>query len=724
MISLLFSNWRFVLDALLIIALVFLLFVLNPFGIFGSGLQLGTTTNMVTEVRQIGQLVTAEYYGEVISSLDESRLVLIEESNPQQQANQLYSELKYALYDLHQYQQIPRNERKEEYLATNDRKNGWRRAVLQNVSRNNILEKLEFLNLRDSLNGNRFYLPVIEFLWREKYQHSEKDDWNPDSRTEAEVSLNLYQEVSTQYQADSGLAFQRYLEDGFTLAANFQDFTYQEQVSEMSRAERKKRLALVGRGWVKAGFDFGKLDESSFYLDEETGELHFFGLEPQILNADINPWFIPERAVPGFEIIDYQGKVNFKDAQRVKEHCIQKLVFYAHQANIINQAQQQGAETLKSFFSLVSGQEIQQVYFHNDILTQTVKEIAEDEFINYYEGVLLDSLLAQEARRADSLRQAVTNRTRNTQLATELDSIRRQSLRRLRKLNFEGSRQKFNYYSTLAYQIRLDSVVDQHEQKLLKQVRWNMQTTSDSNLINLSTYKAPRFWYEDSLALMMEYNTALSDLINRNVLIGDTLVKRIPNSAFEDSLDSSEVILDFWITNDTTTVNYLKVDSLDSTFLFQQRHPFYYNPRALRKYLTTDTLFTFSRVTNSDSTYTSKTGNNIFYVRNRNQSQSTVVTLPSSLFLDSLILTHTNFIQTDSIEFIFYSGKKERSSLSEEQLRELVLYYQFLRSSHQREQNKGAIVRASEWVRDKLTFRTDSITPLDQFRSFIAPRLK
>ncbi|MEM9834174.1 MAG: DUF4230 domain-containing protein [Bacteroidota bacterium] len=722
MISLLFGNWRFVLDALLIIALVVLLFVLNPFGIFGGGLQLGTTTNMVTEIRQIGQLVTAEYYGEVISSLDESRLVLIEESNPQQQANRLYSEVKYALYDLHQYQQIPRDERKEEYLATNERQSGWRRAVLQNVSRNNILEKLEFLNLRDSLSGDPLYLPVIEFLWREKYDQSEKDDWNPNNRTEAEVLLNLYQELTTQHQADAGLAFQRYLDDGFAFTANFQEFTYLDQVSELSRVERKKRLALVGRGWVKAGFDFGQLDENSFYLDEKTGELHFFGLEPQILNADINPWFIPERAVPGFEIIDYQGRVNFKDAQRVKEHCIQKLTFYAHQANIINQAQQQGAETLKSFFSLITGKEIQQVYFHNNILTQTVKEIAEDEFINYYEGVLLDSLLAREARRADSLRRAVTNRTRNIQLATELDSIRRQSLRRLRKLNFEGSPQKFNYYSTLTYQIGLDSVVDQHEQKLLQQTRWNIHTTSDSNFINLSAYKAPWFWYEDSLALMMEYNAALSDLMNRDVLVGDTIVKRIPSSAFAESSDSSQVLLDFWVANDTATVNYLVADSLDSAFLFQQRYPFHYNLKALHEYLTADTLFSFLPSTEPDSINASQMGNTHFHVYDHQQQRTMSVALPPHLFFGKQILNQASSIQADSLEFVFQLIEKKPIMLTEKQQRELLTYYQFLQSSHQREQEKGAIIRASEWVRGKLTFLTDSTTPLDQFRKFIVPQ--
>ncbi len=708
MISLLFGNWRFVLDAVLIIALVVLLFMVNPFGIFGNGLQLGTTANMVTEVQKIGQLVTAEYYGEVISSLDESRLVLIEENNTQQLANDLYREIKYALYDLYQYQQIPKKERREDFLAEYRRNDGLRRKALQSVSRNNILEKIGFLSLTDSLTKHPFYLQTIEFLWREKYQNAEKRSWNPDSRAEAEVLLNLYQELATQQQSVEDEAFKRYLNDGFEFTASFQDFMFSEQKSELPRAERKKQLAIVGRGWVKAGFDFGQLDENSFYLHEETGDLHFFGLEPQILDADINPWFIPERAVPGFEIIDYQGPVNFKDAQRVKEHCIQKLVFYAHQAHIIQQAQQQGAETLKSFFSLVTGQPIHRVHFHNDVLTQTVKEIARDEYINYYEGILLDSLLAQEGRRADSLNNSLTNRTRNEQLATELDSMRRQSLRRLRKLRFEEAGQLFNYFSTLIHQIGQDSIIDQHERNLLQQVRWNISASNKDNREQLRAYKDPIFWYEDSLEFVMEYNAALKYLEEMVVQVADTFLMSLPNTeqALPDWSDSTKIILDFWSSDSTTTINYLDSNSLNSTFLSQLSFPFYYNKAALRKFVLQNNFITSQSVAHLDSLTVSGMNDNGFYVYD--ESKLYIVSLSPELFFDELLLKNDTIL-ADSLTFILRSNAKqpelqesESFKLSAEQAADLAKYFKILQTHHQVEHNKGAIVRASEWVQRSL----------------------
>lgn len=728
MISLLLGNWRFVLDALLIIGLVVLLFLLNPFGIFGDGLQLGTTTNMVTDMRKIGQLVTAEYYGEVISSLDESRLVLIEENETQQQANELYSEIKYALFDLYQYQQIPKKERREDFLASHNRSDGLRRKALQNVSRNNILEKLEFLSLSDSLINDPLYQQTIEFLWREKYQHSEKKNWNPNTRTEAEVLVNLYHELANQQPSADNHLFQQYLDDGFEFSANFQDFVFSDQKSELPRSERKKQLALVGRGWVKAGFNFDQLDENSFYLHEETGDLHFFGLEPQILDADINPWFIPERAVPGFEIIDHQGPVDFKDAQRVKEHCIQKLVFYAHQANIIEQAQTQGAETLKSFFSLVTGQPIQRVYFHNDLLTQTVKEIASDEYINYYEGLLLDTLLAQEKRRADSLATTLTNRTRNEQLASELDSIRRQSLRRLRKLPFEGLEPNFNFFSTLAYLIASDSIVDQHEQALLQQLRWNMFSSNQSNHQKFNQYKDPTYWYDDSLSFMMEYNATLAHLEKMKVQVADTVVENLTNGdeLLNDWSDTTKVVLDYWHSTDsTTTVNYLDMSSQDTTLLTHLRFPFNYDREVIRSYVDQDSFLVSRSVKHLEDIEIKGTDYNGFHLYDQQKDTIFSIAMPPTLFFDRLLLGNT-FLPQDSPQIFILTTEGSITTkntvplpLSVTQTKELIAYFRMIQSMHQSEQSKGAIIRASEWVRAKLTPNANSDAPLDHLNKFM-----
>src|SRR5690606_18064206 len=126
MIGLLLKNWKIILDIILVIGLVVLLFIWNPFGIFGGGLKLTPTTNMVTEVKQLGQLVTSEYYGEVIASIEESRLNLLEEEEISIQATQTYNDLYGAMADLHDYQEKPLGDREAEYKLS-DPVDNWKR---------------------------------------------------------------------------------------------------------------------------------------------------------------------------------------------------------------------------------------------------------------------------------------------------------------------------------------------------------------------------------------------------------------------------------------------------------------------------------------------------------------------------------------------------------------------------------------------------------------------
>ncbi|MEQ9440615.1 MAG: hypothetical protein RIG62_16300 [Cyclobacteriaceae bacterium] len=708
MISLLFKHWKFLLDALLIIALVVLLFLLNPFGLFGDGLSFGTTTNMVTEVRQIGQLVTAEYYGEVISSLDESRLALIEENDTQRRANQHYADLKQSLYDLFQYQQLPKADRTREYRENRDlypATTRWRRVVQQEVSRRNIAEKLAFHSLLPE--ETELHQQVLEFLWREKLQHREDEDWNPNDRQAGEVLFALYTELAERHAQSSDAAFQNYLNDGFEFAANVNAFVLADQVSELSRTERKKKLAMVGRGWVKAGFDFSQLNEQTYYLDESTGELHFFGLEPQILNADINPWFIPERGIPGFDIINYQGAVDFRDAQRVKQHCIDKLLVYALQADIIGQAQRQGAETLKSFFSLLTGQEVTQVLFHNDILTQTARSIGQDEYLNYYEGLLVDSLLRHEQSLVDSLRSSPTNHSQNERLADERDSLQKIVLGRLRQLRFEEDSVPFHYYSVLAYRIGQDSIVDQHEQQELAQVRWDLTQSRKANIDKLSKYKSPRYWFEDSLALMMQYNAALDYLLARQVMVADTMRRKLPATEIGTWLDTAQVVLlDDQTVDDTTYLTYVPQRSIDTTFLLQLRYPFHYSPEVLRLVSQLNPWPGDSLPPPSDAPV--------------NLTDTDILHTYDSLG-QRLPAVRATFRYRGGIELLdrWTPGSASPPSLTDRQRAELLAYYHILKQAHEQQQRKGAIIRASEWVRHQFTHPSDSVSSLHRLKDFL-----
>ncbi len=743
MISLLFSNWRFVVDALLIIALVVLVFVVNPFGIFGNGLSVGATTNMVTEVNQIGQLVTAEYYGEVISSLDESRLLLIEEDSTQEQANQYYSEIKHARFDLYQYQQIPRKERTEEYRNRDEGEKSvegnWRRVIQHKVSRRNILEKIKYHGLFDTDLAEQtsadkdecttLLCQIAEFLWREKYGHNEKDKWNPNERTIEEVLFTIYNEVEENSLRSSDEAFQRYLDDGFDFPADFQSFVFNEQKTALTRTERKKKLTLVGRGWVKAGFNFQNLDENSYYFHEESGELHFFGLEPQILNADINPWFIPQRGIPGFEVIDYRGKVNFKDAQWVKQHCIDKLLSYAHQANILEQAQQQGGETLKSFFSLLTGEEVTKVHFHNDLLTQTFKEVGRDEFISYYEGVLIDSLLRRERWITDSIRNTKTNWTRNQQLANERDTLQKKALARLLGLPFEGSDKLFNYYSVLGFRVIQDSIIDQYEQQELQAARWKVGVSDNHQ--RMENYKHPQFWYYDTLTLMSQYNTMLAQIEESNANVGS--VKTDYFTTNSDSIsaiiqDSLLKIIDYYELEDSIFIRYWDTSQAgDEQWLANQYFPFRYTDGLFEKFTQTDSLLEVSTLDSSTLMLT-RIKPDKFWIYNMPSNQLMTINLP----IDSLILFDENplinlvfkdstllFISTSSYSLntnnILYD-----SIYSMHPEGELSFYFNQLEKSYQHQEKKGPIVRASEWFWQQLGQRTDSLKRVTQIQNYFA----
>ena len=69
MISFIIKHWRLLVDMAIVVGVVIAFTFWDPFKIFNKR-KLLDTANLVTEVRDIGQLVTAEYFGEVISSLN------------------------------------------------------------------------------------------------------------------------------------------------------------------------------------------------------------------------------------------------------------------------------------------------------------------------------------------------------------------------------------------------------------------------------------------------------------------------------------------------------------------------------------------------------------------------------------------------------------------------------------------------------------------------------
>src|SRR4029077_12762079 len=86
----------------------------DPFDIFQQS-KLKQTANLVTSVRDIGQLVTAEYFGEVISSWKEFKLNEYPEDTITQHAGELFTELKNNLSKAPSKSRIDVNNIREKY---------------------------------------------------------------------------------------------------------------------------------------------------------------------------------------------------------------------------------------------------------------------------------------------------------------------------------------------------------------------------------------------------------------------------------------------------------------------------------------------------------------------------------------------------------------------------------------------------------------------------------
>ncbi len=115
MLGLLLKHWKSILDIILVIALVLLLFIWNPLGIFGGGLQLRPTANLVTEIKEMGQLITSEYYGEVIASMEEARMNYLEEDAITDKVSRLYDGFYEAMKYLHDFQNLTMEAKEAHY---------------------------------------------------------------------------------------------------------------------------------------------------------------------------------------------------------------------------------------------------------------------------------------------------------------------------------------------------------------------------------------------------------------------------------------------------------------------------------------------------------------------------------------------------------------------------------------------------------------------------------
>jgi hypothetical protein len=552
------KNWRLLFDIILLVAVIIIIFLWNPFGLFGDGLQLRDTANLVSNVRSIGQLITSEYYGEVVASLDEAEFNLIDEDSLENKAHSHYVALKKLAFTNLDTAQLGQLDEKQ--VVKEKRKYN---KIINTAFEKTLLDYESIYSTRTKEDTTDIIL-----LFFSKYIASEKIELkkykkgkNRDDLRSAEIENLLRYLARTFYffpenkkqKADS------LLNAGFAVAASYTDFHYDFLDLQKSKARQKKNLAMIGKGWVKAGFDFGTLDDRNFRYDSENKVIHLIGFEPTILDVDINPWFIPEQEVPGYTII-VNEKASFDDAIYLKTYCKRKLERYALEANILEQARTHGELVLKEFFSLLTGEEIVAVQFHADRFADVYTRISHDRVITNLEITMIDMAIAGQLR---SISSAGTNsvyaRQQREAMTTFIDDLK--SL----PLVVHNKKIEFNYFTKFLPEILADSVIDKDEYTLIgSELRWQPQ--NDGAFIPVD-YLENRHWFGDSLSFMRDYNVFLLQLKrqsqHKNILYTlETKSEIISN----DKLATTRARLDNELENNPNTLlNYTLVAFGDSS---------------------------------------------------------------------------------------------------------------------------------------------------------------
>lgn len=353
-----------ILQILFVVALVLVFAWYDPFDIFmPTKLKLKNTPIQVQSIREIGELITAEYYGEVVSSLEE---VIGEKQYVEQQ------KFNYIIDDMHSNFKDAMKFIREE-LNTNNKQDIYNYFSSENE------------DLAGNPVFNNYLYFINEKLKDKKYNKREFDKELSESQQKRLIK-KIYKNADSFYDD--------------LLQIETTDFTTinKEIIEETTKKEFKRsRLVLVGRGWVKAGFRFGEFSERNFRYDSERNRIHFIGMKPEVISATINPWFIPEEGVEGFEFLIAEKGARLKSeyTKMVKSRCLEKLTMQAMNKNILELAKKNAEEHLKAFFTLLLDKEIENVYFHADMLAYTLDLLLADSVIQNEEVFTIDSTLCE-----------------------------------------------------------------------------------------------------------------------------------------------------------------------------------------------------------------------------------------------------------------------------------------------------------------------------------------
>ena len=296
-------------------------------------LMIDETPIVVKEIKEIGELTTSEFYGEVYADLNEVYAEMLDEKGDSIRRNPAkfyedYPGLKGYLADI------------QDFRGT------------------------ELFYESESKNYELFLSDYYKTL--EDYRLQEAELKDKISTTNSSSERKKLQRRLSALKDQTVEQKKTYLKRKETFNANEKRF--REQKNNFRDERKKRNLVYIGRGWVKAGVNFKDIsDEEIFIDDSDSLYIHVLIPEPKILDADVNPWFVytKKKKIKGFELFiaktgSMLSRDNFTDKEinAVKHKCKEKLQEAAIEKGLLVNAKSSAQTTLGNFFHLLGFEKV------------------------------------------------------------------------------------------------------------------------------------------------------------------------------------------------------------------------------------------------------------------------------------------------------------------------------------------------------------------------------
>ena len=291
-------------------------------------LVIDDTPVLVKEIRELGELVTCEFYGEVYADL-----------------NEVYDEM------------IIKN---RDSINNNPTAFFQDYSGLQEYMKNStgyISVEVEFNSIKDKYNSQTSeYVKKHEAFNADEKTLKEQIAKTDDKKDKKQLEKRL-EDLKDKFQSEKK-AYEG-LQSQYKTASN----KYSEKRLDFWESRKKRNLVYIGRGWVKAGINLKNLTEDDIFVNNnDSASIQILVNDPIILDADINPWFIytDDKKVKGYEVfMSKTGSIlsdkNFTDKEvtQLKVKCKEKLKESAIEIGLLKNASSSAVQTLDNFFRLI-----------------------------------------------------------------------------------------------------------------------------------------------------------------------------------------------------------------------------------------------------------------------------------------------------------------------------------------------------------------------------------